>query len=169
MTYSTTTTIRTLFAHLFVCALALSTSPARAHGQDSTVRHSSEAEPVQPVTHDHFGPKVFKKGTLASAKLIQDTKTGVAGKVAVDGLHEIGRRGHVYHRHAGGPDGSTPVERTLGGFGLQLALSRRYRIQGRRPRRSLLDDPLRRARRNQSRNQWSTPSGNLTTGIGVTR
>lgn len=87
MTNSATTTSRKLLLQIFVCALALSTAAGRARGQDSTVRNSSAVASVHPVTN---GSKVLEKGTLANAKLIQDTKAGVAGKVASMGCTNLG-------------------------------------------------------------------------------
>ena len=58
MTYSATTTIRKLVAHVVVGALVFSTAAAIARGQDTTVRHSPPWRPVRPVTDDYFGTKV---------------------------------------------------------------------------------------------------------------
>ena len=58
MTYSATTTIRKLFAHVVVGALLLSTAAEIARGQDPTVPHAPPVAPVRPVTDDYFGTKV---------------------------------------------------------------------------------------------------------------
>ena len=72
---------------------APSRSRSASHGRADRTPwrpHASAAAPVRPAPHDDVGTKGLKKGTMASAKLIEDTKVGVQGKVARMGCTKLG-------------------------------------------------------------------------------